>query len=665
MGSFAVNERAELWRASSWIVAQVIAVYPSGGSATVDGRQVRMPPGSVVVSFDGGHTKCIAPDQVDKFLRKGPFHQGDRVQVWSNGQEQWLDAVIRSVSEVDSARHGYTVPAGTLEVEYVSSGAFKYVYPHERGRLLRAVGGSHPSASPRGAQRERRGSRCDGTGSSHAGAPGAAAQLASQIAYPTHRGRSALDDYEQLREVDRGAFASVCVVRQRRSGQLWALKTISLANSEREMLASLTRGEVKILKLLNHPNILRVHEVYEDDSRIQVVVDLCVGGTLAQRIRFHYRQLHRPIEEGHAAFMARQLLSATEYFHSKGVVHRDVKPENILFVDVSSSSPLKVIDFGLAVELETLQRQARAGKIEVAGTKHYMAPEIHRGGSEPYDQKVDLFSIGIVMCEILTGQHPYYAPADDKDAIALKICSPATLSGAAWARVSPSAVDLCHQLLERAPGRRPAAARALDHAWFQDPSKPSPFGDMSLLTRSMFEDLGRFQAHPKFKRAVLQVLSRDVSEFQLRGGRVQQQEAVAELRNKFMALDVRGSGFLSRQEVLNGMREVACTHTLAPDAIVGALGDGTSSDDKIGYEEFMAALMETRVPASEEQLRQCFRKFDVEGTGRIRYVDVERATRAAISRQEWRDLIGDHGGDAAHDYGITFETFADIYARAQ
>lgn len=662
MGSFVVNERAELWRASSWIVAQVIAVYPSGGSATVDGRQVRMAPGTVVVSFDGGHTKCVAPDQVGKLLRKGPFRQGDRVQVWSNGKEQWLDAEIRSVSEADSARHGYTVPAGTLEVEYVSSGAFKYVYPHERGKLLRAVGGSRPSSPPRG---EQRGGRNDGTGSSHAGAPGAAAQLASQIAYPTHKGRSALDDYEQLREVDKGAFASVHVVRQRQSGQLWALKTISLANSEREMLANLTRGEVKILKLLNHPNILRVHEVYEDENRIQVVVDLCVGGTLAQRIRFHYHQLHRPIEEGHAAFMARQLLSATEYFHSKGVVHRDVKPENILFVDQSSSSPLKVIDFGLAVGLETLRRQARAGQLEVAGTKHYMAPEMHRGGSEPYDQKVDLFSIGIVMCEILTGQHPYYAPGDDKDAIASKICSPAPLSEAAWGRVSPSAVDLCRGLLERSPRSRPGAADALDHAWFQDPSKPSPFGDLSLLTRSMFEDLGRFQAYPKFKRAVLQVLSRDVSEFQLQGGRVQQQEAVAELRNKFMALDVHGSGFLSRQEILNGMREVACTRTLAPDAIVGALGDGTSSDDKVGYEEFMAALMETRVPASEEQLRQCFRKFDAEGTGRIKYADIERATRAAISQQEWRDLLGDHGGDAAYDYGITFETFSDIYGRAR
>jgi len=222
--------------------------------------------------------------------------------------------------------------------------------------------------------------------------------------------------------------------------------------------------------------------------------------------------------EGHVAYMMSQILSAVKYLHERGIVHRDMKPENILFVDRSSSSAIKLIDYGLADFHSKIVDTAREVKVEKtgltgkiarmlptvggrhlipwherkkvmvrAGTPHYMAPEMIE--HQWYDQKADLFSIGIILCQLLTGWHPFHIPqVDDEGSVKRKIAdpSPVEFPKDIFQHVSPEAQDLCQKLLEKDPENRSSAKQALDHVWFQDPHKPSPYGDKGGLSMSIF-----------------------------------------------------------------------------------------------------------------------------------------------------------------------------------
>merc|ERR1719401_2453765 len=428
---------------------------------------------------------------------------------------------------------------------------------------------------------------------------------------------------------------------------LRACKVVAVQTAlQRELIDT----EIRLLKSLNHPNIMKMHEVYFEQERdngrvtngnIYLVTELCEGGDLFSRILHHYERLKRPMTESHVAFMMQQILSATKYCHDLGIIHRDIKPENILFVDRSSSSPLKIIDFGLANFTEKIREQAKEVKIpktgtmgriarmlppingkhlipyherkkvmQKAGTPHYMAPEMIEGC---YDQKADLFSIGIILCQLFTGWHPFYVPGDDEQSVRAKISAPepVVFPREVWEPVSTDACDLCRKLLEKCPKNRLSAAQALAHPWFRDPEKPSPFGNLSGLSVSIFEGLMQYQAYNKLKQAVLQLLTRELSEFQIQ-----------ELRSKFMALDMQGDGLLSPEELVEGMRHVGYEmSSMELQQIMAAL-DGSGSQ-RIGYKEFISALIERRVKFNRQQLWECFKKFDTKGAGRITYEDVK------------------------------------------
>ena len=158
--------------------------------------------------------------------------------------------------------------------------------------------------------------------------------------------------------------------------------------------------EIDILKNLDHPNILRLYEVFEDAKNIYLVTELCNGGELFDEIVSRTR-----FGERDAANVIKQLISAISYCHSKKVCHRDLKPENIL-IDNKESLTIKLIDFG------TSQRFEDEEKMElVLGTAYYIAPEVLKG---EYDEKCDVWSIGVILYILLSGEPPFPG-GDDKE----------------------------------------------------------------------------------------------------------------------------------------------------------------------------------------------------------------------------------------------------------
>ena len=159
------------------------------------------------------------------------------------------------------------------------------------------------------------------------------------------------------------------------------------------------QGEVNILEQMDHQNIVKLYEVYEDSVNFYLITDLLKGGELFDEI-----VKRQKFTEKDAAEIMLQVFSAINYLHNKGFVHRDLKPENIC---LENDHDVKIIDFGTARKF-TKGKKLR----QVTGTPFYMAPEIFN--EKKYNEKADMWSLGIVMYILLTGKAPYFGNEDDK-----------------------------------------------------------------------------------------------------------------------------------------------------------------------------------------------------------------------------------------------------------
>ncbi|CAI5484259.1 unnamed protein product [Closterium sp. Yama58-4] len=264
----------------------------------------------------------------------------------------------------------------------------------------------------------------------------------------------------------------------------YACKSISKATLVEADDIEDVRREVRLLqKAMGHPGVMRLHAVFEDDSDVYLVTELCDGGDLFDEIARRGR-----FSERDAAQVFMQVASAVAFCHSRGVMHRDIKPENILLssspllpsertpsnpaeTPAQSPSPIdshqhrsyhsvKLADFGLAVPLE--RGECTTGP---AGSPYYMAPEVISG---QYGLPADVWSLGVVLHILLTGSPPFWGP-DDQGILDSVVNGRVDLgeNSAAWAgaRVSAEARGLIRCMLERDPRRRPSASKVLSHPW--------------------------------------------------------------------------------------------------------------------------------------------------------------------------------------------------------
>lgn len=162
----------------------------------------------------------------------------------------------------------------------------------------------------------------------------------------------------------------------------------------------LIKREIEILKLCQHPNIIRLYDVFENQDYIYIVMELLPGGDL-----FSYLEKRGfRIPEARACYIVHSLATALFYLHSYGIAHRDIKPENVLLIDESEDSDVKIVDFGLSKMVGPNENCT-----EPFGTLSYVAPEVLE--QKPYDKSVDIWSLGVVSYLLLSGRLPF----DDED----------------------------------------------------------------------------------------------------------------------------------------------------------------------------------------------------------------------------------------------------------
>jgi len=268
-------------------------------------------------------------------------------------------------------------------------------------------------------------------------------------------------------ELGSGAFAQVKLAVCRSTGKKFAIKIVDknkfrLKNHSTRPNA--LKDEVNILKKLKHENIIGVHEVFENDEKLQIILELVEGGDLFDLIIKYYDSHNRGFDEQKARNIFRQLIAATKYMHDKKVAHRDLKPENILMKD-KKSDVVKISDFGLS-------RTVGEGSClkTLCGTPMYLAPEVlpGKGGGSQYGMQCDLWSLGAILYVMLSGCSPF----DDEDPNVHildqvkqgKYSFPKENFG----HVGENAKDLIRKLLTVDPRKRYTLKQVQEHPWMRE-----------------------------------------------------------------------------------------------------------------------------------------------------------------------------------------------------
>ncbi|XP_063937072.1 CDPK-related protein kinase isoform X2 [Daucus carota subsp. sativus] len=265
--------------------------------------------------------------------------------------------------------------------------------------------------------------------------------------------------YEIVDEVWRGNFSYTCRAQCKKGkfkGLDVAVKIIPKAKMTTAIAISDVRREVKILRALTgHHNTVEFHEAYEDHTNVYVVMELCEGGALLDRILSRGGKY----TEDDAKAVLIQILNVVAFCHLQGVVHLDLKLENFLFKLKDEDPQLKVIDFRLSDYVKP-DEMSNA----IAGTPYYMAPEVLHGS---HNNEADVWSIGVISYILLCGSRPFWARTLSGIFEAV-LKADLSFDEPSWTSVSSEAKDFVKRLLNKDPRKRMSAAQALCHSWIKN-----------------------------------------------------------------------------------------------------------------------------------------------------------------------------------------------------
>src|SRR6266849_3681220 len=256
-------------------------------------------------------------------------------------------------------------------------------------------------------------------------------------------------DYELLEEIGRGGQGVVYRARQKSLNRTVAVKVIALAHWATEAHVKRFRMEAEAAASLNHPCIVPIYEVGERDGACYFSMGLVEGGQLDAVAK------REPIPIRHAAELIAKLARAVHYAHEHGILHRDIKPGNIL---LDAKGEPHLTDFGLARLVETESTVTRT--MEVLGTPSYMAPEQARGQSEQLTRATDVYGLGTVFYQLLTG-HPPFAGGTTYETIRLLLETEPRQPRLWNSKIDRDLATICLKCLDKDPKRRYASALAL------------------------------------------------------------------------------------------------------------------------------------------------------------------------------------------------------------
>jgi len=265
-----------------------------------------------------------------------------------------------------------------------------------------------------------------------------------------------LDIYEVKEKLGNGKFGLVKLGINKHTKEKVAIKIMNKKKMDTSDI-ELMRTEIEILKICQHPNIIRLYDIFENIDYIYIIMEYCPGGDL-----FSYLEKRKfQISEERAAIIMNKMCEAVFYFQSYfGVIHRDLKPENVLMTSDGDDGDIRILDFGLS-KISTPNEKCT----EPYGTLTYCAPEIIL--DEPYNKEVDMWSLGVMTYLMVSGRLPFNAEDENKIARQIAFSEPDFENHDCWKRISKECVNFIKKLLEKDPKKRMVIGDALKHEWFK------------------------------------------------------------------------------------------------------------------------------------------------------------------------------------------------------
>ncbi|CAN1226843.1 Calcium-dependent protein kinase 17 [Linum grandiflorum] len=442
--------------------------------------------------------------------------------------------------------------------------------------------------------------------------------------------------YSIGKELGRGQFGVTHLCTQKANGQQYACKTIAKRKLVNKEDLEDVRREVQIMHhLTGQPNIVELKGAYEDKHSVHLVMELCAGGELFDRIiaKGHYT-------ERAAASLLRTIVEIVHTCHSMGVIHRDLKPENFLLLNKDESSPLKATDFGLSVFY-------KPGEVfkDIVGSAYYIAPEVLK---RKYGPEADIWSIGVMLYILLSGVPPFWAGTNfelirksEHGIFNAILRGQVDFQTDPWPAISPQAKDLVRKMLNSDPKQRVSASQVLNHPWIkEDGEAPDIPLDNAVLGR-----LKQFKAMNMFKKVALRVIAGCLSEEEIRG-----------LKEMFKGMDTDNSGTITLEELKQGLAKQG---TKLSEAEVKQLMEAADADGNgtIDYDEFITATMHLNRMDREEHLYTAFQHFDKDNSGFITTEELQQALRdfGINDENELKDILAEVDSD--NDGRINYDEF--------
>ncbi|KAI3462769.1 hypothetical protein Pfo_019432 [Paulownia fortunei] len=402
--------------------------------------------------------------------------------------------------------------------------------------------------------------------------------------------------YELGEEIGRGHFGYTCRAKFKKGelkGQEVAVKVIPKAKMTTAIAIEDVRKEVKILRALTgHNNLIQFYDAHEDHDNVYVVMELCEGGELLDRILSRGGKY----TEDDAKTVMIQILNVVAFCHLQGVVHRDLKPENFLFTSKEENSILKAIDFGLSDFVKPDERLN-----DIVGSAYYVAPEVlHRA----YSTEADVWSIGVIAYILLCGSRPFWARTESGIFRAVVKAEP-TYEEPPWPTLSSEAKDFVKRLLNKDPRKRMTAAQAICHPWVRNSN------DVKVpLDILIFKLMKAYMRSSPLRKAALRALSKTLTEDEL-----------FYLREQFALLEPNKNGTISLDNIKTALKKNA-TDAMNESRIYDFLASLNALQyRRMDFEEFCAAALSVyqleALDRWEQHARCAYELFEKDGNRTI------------------------------------------------
>ena len=483
------------------------------------------------------------------------------------------------------------------------------------------------------------------------------------------------DDYISIKNMGKGAYGTVTKVMHKKTGAIRAMKIIPKDNLRPGFSEEEIQREIDILKNLDHPGIIKLYEFYSDDDYYYLINEFCSDGDLSEKlISAKY------FDECIVKVLMFQIMTAVQYLHSKNVIHGDLKLENVMVDSIFPVTPvsrrlsfissmkkdlesikrsqttddnqkfkfdqmknfdLKLIDFGCSKIFTPYKRQFE----DTIGTLVYCSPEVLKSH---YDEKCDVWSCGVIMYILLSGELPFYG--SNEAIITSNILEGKyNFESERFDCISDDAKDLISKCLIYNKNKRIKIKDALDHPFFKSNIDRHNLYQEDLNSKDILHRLTKFSTHSKFYQAVLAFLSHNYAD----------KAQIDKLKKIFLAIDLNFDGKISKEELLYAYQN---NGIFVDKAQLNEIIKSIDADNNgyIEYEEFIRAAIPKENLFTEVNLRAAFDLFDIDKNGTISPNEVKEVLGmdSNVDEKVLRELLKEIKNTGNDE--ITFDQFKKI-----